>query len=147
MEFSRQYHVPGSASEFAEYLRELRSQRKARKSEHRGSPERQPLSRADREVILAKTAARCHVCGGKIQGRWHADHVLAHSAGGEHITDNYLAAHPICNNYRWDYLPEEFQEIMRLGVWLRTQIEKETRIGRSAAEAFIRYDKGRIKRR
>jgi len=87
------------------------------------------------------------VCGGPIDGYWEADHVLAHSGGGDNSVDNYLPAHRTCNNYRWDYLPEEFQEILRLGVWLRTQIEKQTVIGQSAGEAFIRYEKSRIARR
>ncbi|MDZ7654258.1 MAG: HNH endonuclease signature motif containing protein [Burkholderiaceae bacterium] len=79
--------------------------------------------------MLAKTAGRCHVCGGPIEGlNWHADHVLAHSGGGAHSVDNYLAAHPICNNYRWDYLDEEFREILRLGVWLRNA-DRGVRVG------------------
>jgi hypothetical protein len=28
---------------------------------------------------------------------------LAHSTGGKHRVDNYLAAHSVCNNYRWHY--------------------------------------------
>jgi hypothetical protein len=72
---------------------------------------------------------------------------LAHSAGGEHATDNYLPAHATCNHYRWDYRPEEFQIILKLGVWARTQVERGTTIGRAIAEQFIRYEKSRIRRR
>jgi hypothetical protein len=87
---------------------------------------RQMLSAAERRQILAKTAGRCHICGGAIEGAWHADHVLAHSGGGGHIADNYLPAHALCNNYRWDYSSEEFQYILKLGVWIRTQIERKS---------------------
>jgi hypothetical protein len=78
---------------------------------------------------------------------WQADHVMAHSAGGVHGIDNYLPAHSLCNNYRWDYLPEEFQYILKLGVWTRTQIERGTPIGNDVANAFATYETRRIKRR
>jgi hypothetical protein len=53
----------------------------------------------------------------------------------------------MCNNYRWDYLPEEFQEILKLGVWLRTQIENKKKIGLDTADKFIKYEHQRISRR
>lgn len=73
------------------------------------------LTPRQRSEFLKKTASRCHVCGGKPDGDWHADHVLAHSGGGRHHVDNFLAAHRICNSYRWDYSPKEFQLILKLG--------------------------------
>jgi len=73
--------------------------------------------------------------------------VLAHSGGGGSEADNYLAAHTLCNNYRWDYLPEEFQVILKLGVWARTQIEKNTSLGQQLASAFVAYEKVRRGRR
>jgi len=78
---------------------------------------------------------------------WHADHVLAHSTGAAHRADNYLPAHALCNNYRWDYSAEEFQHILKLGVWTRTQIERRTRFGRDATAAFLAYDRTRQARR
>ena len=87
------------------------------------------------------------MCGGLIDGYWEADHVLAHSSGGDNSVDNYLPAHRTCNNYRWDYLPEKFQEILRLGVWLRTQIEKQTLLGQTAGDSYARYEKSRLARR
>src|SRR4051794_18977250 len=71
---------------------------------------RATLTKAERRQVLSKTNNRCHICGGKIDGAvWQADHVLAHSTGGEHSVDNYLPAHSLCNNYRWHYDAEEFQ--------------------------------------
>jgi hypothetical protein len=71
---------------------------------------------------------------------------MAHSAGGTHDIDNYLPAHSTCNNYRWDYVPEEFQYILKLGVWTRTQIERGTAIGNTVASAFAGHEVRRVKR-
>lgn len=64
-----------------------------------------------------------------------------------HSVDNYLPAHRVCNNYGWDYLPEEFQEILRMGVWMRRHVQEQTTIGKQAGDAFIKYEKKRIARR
>ena len=128
----RTMNAPESPEALVARIRALRQERAQRKDDTRGQkPVRQSLSPAERDAVLAKTDARCHICGGEIdpQETWNADHVLAHSGGGEHHLDNYLPAHGTCNNYRWDYLGEEMQYILKLGVWLRTQIEKETPAG------------------
>ncbi len=87
------------------------------------------------------------MCGGDISGPWNADHVLAHSAGGKHAPDNYLPTHATCNNYRWDYLPEEFELILKLGVWARTQVDRGTVIGASIEQGFTSHEARRIVRR
>ena len=125
---------------FAARLRSLHRARRKRKLTVRDQVSRKALSRVQRDQIFAKTGGRCHVCGGRIEGPWQADHVFSHSLGGQHAADNYLPAHPICNNYRWFYGPEEFQWILKLGVWLRTQIGKQTQLGRIAARAFGSYE-------
>ena len=91
------------------HLIKLRGHRRQGKRDNvRGS--RASLTAAERRQVLAKTA-------GKVEGNaWQADHVMANSAGGVHDVDNYLPAHSLCNNYRWHYLPEEFQYILKLGV-------------------------------
>jgi hypothetical protein len=66
---------------------------------------------------------------------------------GEHTPDNYLAAHPICNNYRWDYLPEAFELILRIGVLARTEVGKGTKVGKEVAKKFLQKEKQRIRRR
>jgi hypothetical protein len=78
---------------------------------------------------------------------WQADHILAHSTGGKHSVDNYLPAHSLCNNYRWHYDAEEFQWILKIGVWMRTQIEKGTAIGREASQRFCKHEQRRSVRR
>ena len=139
---------PNNADEFADLLRSLHSARNQRQEAFKATKRtRQMLSATERRQILAKTAGRCHICGGAIEDAWQADHVLAHSGGGGHIADNYLPAHTLCNNYRWDYSSEEFQYILKLGVWIRTQIERKSAIGRAAATAYLAYDAGRARRR
>jgi len=128
-------------------LNSLRKKREAVKMELKGEgKKRKILSDIERKNVLSKTGGRCHICGGEINDRWQADHVLAHSGGGEHSVNNYLPAHSICNNYRWDYLPEEIQLIMKIGVWARTQIENETKVGKVVAEGFSLHEKRRVAR-
>ena len=135
-----------SPTRFSNRLKKLREQRRNGKI---ATPiSRQSLSKEERILILSKTGGRCHICGGKIKRgeRWQADHVFAHAHGGAHSVENYLAAHSICNNYRWHYGSEEFQWIMKLGVWLRTLIERQDNAAMILAERFIKYERHRISR-
>jgi HNH endonuclease len=108
---------------------------------------RQALSAKDRAIVLAKTAGRCHLCGGKVVERWTADHVLAHSDSGPDAIDNYLPAHGLCNGYRWAYSPEEFQWVLKIGVWARLLIETRSALGETMLRAFFDYDRRREARR
>ncbi|MBB1062006.1 HNH endonuclease [Marilutibacter spongiae] len=129
-------------------VHELRLRRRGIKAETKAKlGKRAALTNAQREQVLRKTGGRCHICGGAIEGPWHADHVFPHSAGGAHAVDNYLPAHDVCNTYRWDYTPDEFQLILKLGVWLKGEILRETRIGRDAAERFVKRQATIAKRR
>ncbi|MDF1496907.1 MAG: HNH endonuclease [Patescibacteria group bacterium] len=105
------------------------------------------MTKSERTAILQKTDGRCHICGGKIEGKWDTEHVLALSGGGRHSVDNYLPAHSICNNYRWDYLDEEFQHIMKIGIWCKKQKEDKNDLGMKIADGFIKYERNRLKRR
>lgn len=135
---------PESADALADILHELRLQRRKRKEELKNDKTRRKrLTKSERKEILDKTAGRCHICGGVISGKWQADHVLAHSTGGEHDVDNYLPAHDLCNNYRWDYSEDEFQFILKIGVWARTQIEKRTKVGNAVADKFVAHEQRR----
>jgi HNH endonuclease len=132
----------------AAYLEDLRLSRRHRKAQLRATVEpRRALSAIERAEVFEKTAGRCHICGGAIEGRWQADHVCSHSAGGAHAADNYLPAHALCNNYRWDYSAEEFQMILKLGVWVRTQIEHESMLGLKMADRFLAHERSRVRRR
>lgn len=136
-----------SAHELSAQYVAMRNERKNRKERTKASgSKRTQLTIKQRERILAKTNSRCHLCGGKINGKWQADHVLAHSSGGKHAEDNYLPAHILCNNYRWHYTADEFQQILKLGVWARTQIQRYTAIGRYIADEFLKHENNRISR-
>ena len=129
---------------FAQHLRDLR----VRRVETRGPRRRRmALSPAQRRQVLDKTDGRCHICGGEVDGRWQADHVLSHAHMGGSFVDNYLAAHATCNNYRWDYLPEEFELILKLGVMMCTQVANGTTLGRAVAAKFLAHERGRERRR
>jgi hypothetical protein len=136
-------------SAFAVTLREMHAQRRGRVNSGRSKrAPRAVLKKADRDNVLGKTGGRCHICGGTINAdNWQANHILAHSTGGEHLLENYLPAHSICNNYRWHYDAEEFQWMLKLGVWLRTQIEKETITGQEVGQKFCDHERRRAGRR
>jgi 5-methylcytosine-specific restriction endonuclease McrA len=136
-----------STIRFSNRLKLLHQQRREGKISD-PTKRRQSLTKGQRDTILIKTGGRCHICGGKIKKNenWQADHVLAYAHGGEHSVENYLPAHAICNNYRWHYGSEEFQWIMKLGVWLRTLIEKRDNVAMSLAERFIKHERHRITR-
>jgi 5-methylcytosine-specific restriction endonuclease McrA len=132
----------------AALLHELRVRRREIKDQSRESVrKRAALTNSQREQILTKTGGRCHICGGIITGRWHADHVFPHSSGGAHAVDNYLPAHDVCNTYRWDYTPDEYQLILKLGVWLKGEILRGTPIGQAAAQRFVKKQAAVAKRR
>ena len=123
-----------NVDDFAARLRDLHEQRNNRDN----FGPRKALTKGQRADILTKTGRRCHICGGRVTGDdWQADHVLAHGVGGASTLENYLPAHSVCNRSRWFYSAEEIQWILSIGVFMRTQIEKKTTIGREAGEKFL----------
>jgi hypothetical protein len=140
--------IHANTEAFAQFVRDLRLARRHRKLALRDTvARRRALSARERQDVFRKTAGRCHICGGVIDGPWHVDHVFAHAAGGTHAADNYLPAHALCNNYRWDYSADEFQIILKLGVWLRNQIEQRSPLGLQVAERFLGRERVRRRRR
>ena len=138
--------VPASPDQFRRRLRRLHRKRKKRHHEYRDAP-RKSLTPKERALILKGTRRQCHICGGRITRKWQADHVRPHASGGPHRIENYLPAHTLCNHYRWDYSPEEFQWILKLGVWTRSQIEHETALGDEIRDKFHTYELHRHGRR
>jgi len=139
--------APKTAGQLAGKLRKLTLARKKRHLRARAERNRRrALTTKQRAQVLAKTARRCHICGGKIDGTWQADHVLAHSSGGAHLSDNYLPAHSLCNNYRWDYGATEFQWILKLGVWVANEIRHGSPIGLAISERFVKKEARRERR-
>jgi hypothetical protein len=137
--------LPNSPDSLVRTLKRLHARRKTQTRHHR---RRRSLTRKNRDSVLKKTDGRCHLCGGKIkEEKFAADHVLAHAVGGEHALENYLAAHALCNGCRWFYSPEEFQWILRFGVWARKQMEDKTSIGNKMLQPFLIHEKAVRKRR
>ncbi|WP_156914030.1 HNH endonuclease [Comamonas badia] len=134
------------ASEFALHLRELRNHRLAAKK--REETKRISPTTKQKVLIFQKTNGHCHICGGQITGNWVADHVHHHIYGGESAIENYLPAHRICNSARWFYGTEEFQWIMKMGVFFRTQLEEKGNADAiNLAEAFMDHERHRVSRR
>lgn len=136
--------LPESFEELATRLKVLHEERKL----FPRPPRRLSLTSDQRSEVLTKTDARCHLCGGEItENKFAADHVLSHAAGGEHKLENYLPAHGLCNGARWFYSPEEFQWILRMGVWARKQMEDQTPIGIEMGRVFVAHQKATRERR
>jgi 5-methylcytosine-specific restriction endonuclease McrA len=134
-----------SVVDFQKELKRLAILRKAGKLH---APRKHRLTAEQRKIIHAKTGGKCHVCGKDVLiDKFEADHVKSHSSGGTSVTDNFLPACRTCNNYRWHYLPEEFQWILKLGIWARTEIANNTGLGESMAARFIQKELIRESRR
>jgi hypothetical protein len=130
-------HLPESPDELVARLKLLHERWKTLPR----PPHRLSLTAGERSEVLGKTAGRCHLCGGEIaEQRFAADHVLAHAAGGAHSLDNYLPAHGLCNGCRWFYSAEEFQWILRMGIWARKHIEDQTPIGMKMLPIFLHHE-------
>ncbi len=128
---------------FVEYLKRQRKQRSAQNEKTAiAGRRRQNPSKKQRADILKITGGKCHICGGKISKNesWQADHVLAHAQGGDNSSTNFLPAHSICNHYRWYYGHKEFQLILKLGVWLRTKMEKPKPDTYELIEEFVKKE-------
>ena len=92
----------------------LRTIRRKNKVKH---AKRYSLTEKQRETVLSKTDSRCHLCGIELMvHNFQADHVKTHSSGGTPAENNYLPSCFTCNNYRWNYSPEEIQIILKLSV-------------------------------
>ena len=87
---------------------------------------------AERRIIAGKTGGQCHVCGKRLDGNWQADHVRAHHLGGECAADNYLPSCRTCNRLRWHYTSQRIRKIIRLGVYMLKEIEKQSEVGNAA---------------
>jgi 5-methylcytosine-specific restriction endonuclease McrA len=130
---------------FQQELKRLHTLRKSGKTKNKRIYR---LTKEERQIIYSKTGGKCHICGQDILvDKYEPDHVKSHSSGGTNTTDNFLPACKTCNNYRWHYLSEEFQWILKLGVWARTEIENRTVLGDKIATTFTSREKTREQRR
>jgi len=108
---------------------------------------RRSPGKRERRLIFAKTGGLCHICGGKLDEKWSADHVQPVGHGGESTTDNFLPACHACNRLKWGRPPEEIRLILQLGTYARKEIQRDTPLGRQIASLFRRRENLAIKRR
>jgi hypothetical protein len=126
----------------------VQSLREIRRGQNVKDAKRLSLTPVQRKAILAKTNSRCHVCGVEIElNGFHADHVKTHISGGLHEENNYLPSCQTCNSYRWHFSPEELQIILKLGVWTKGQLLRDSQLGREIASDFVKHEMILRKRR
>jgi len=147
--------LPESDDALTERLRKLHNNRRTEQERHKleekEQERRRHLSSDERKQVLGKTGGHCHLCGGdmnqtsegeleeevEVLPHFVVDHIVPVASGGQDSLNNLLAAHGLCNGCRWFYSPEEFQWILRMGVWARKQMEDaRTEIGKQMRKPF-----------
>jgi len=160
------HSLPPSPVELAKRLNDLHEERRKQYEEHKSDTQkrRRTLTKREREDVLEKTNGHCHLCGGVLNKSADGelpqeretvfdrikpvfDHIVPRAVGGSDDPSNFLAAHGLCNGSRWFYSPEEFQWILRIGVWARKQMEDETPIGKKMCEPFLKNEEKVLERR
>ena len=65
--------------------------------------------------LLWKQGKRCAICGKKIHNLddLTVDHIIPLSKGGKNDIYNCQLAHRLCNSYKNDKLPDEYEKILR----------------------------------
>ncbi|TMB47197.1 MAG: HNH endonuclease [Deltaproteobacteria bacterium] len=89
-----------------------------------------------RDAILAKTSARCHVCGGPLRGEWVADHVRPRARGGRSDPRNYLPACYTCNGARWYRDSKVIRRMLAIAVCLLPDIRNRTSLGKDVLRTY-----------
>jgi 5-methylcytosine-specific restriction endonuclease McrA len=110
-------------------------------------PSRKSLTPSQRAAVRRKTGGTCHVCGEKLGTRWQADHVVPHKHGGPATVENCLPVCRPCNRLRWSYPPEVLRLIMRLGIYARIQIRRNSDLGNEILEGVAKRFRENKKRR
>ena len=130
------------------FQKALKTLQERRKNSDKKNKRNYSLTKKQREEILIKTDSRCHVCGCNLKKKkFECDHVRSYSSGGKNITNNFLPACPLCNNYRWHYFSKEFQWILKLGVWTRTEVANGTTLGKAIGKKFISKEKAKERKK
>lgn len=119
----------------------------ARPGPSQASGRRISLSPGQRAEVLKKTGGTCHVCGGRVGRRWQADHVVPHRLGGTPKLENFLPICKECNRLRWFHAPGVVRLIMRLGVYARHEIRRETKLGDALVALLRKRLRGNRKRK
>ena len=130
------------------FKREINKLKKEREKNKLSSRETYTLTKKERYSIWDKTDGKCHVCGEDVdKDKFEADHIKPHSSGGKNNIENFLATCKTCNNYRWHYSPEEIQWILKIGIWAKTKIGQNDKLGSIIADNFVKKEIKRESRR
>ena len=127
-------------------INDLKIKKDARNKNKSKAIRKNPSS-ADREKIYLKTQGKCHICGGALNSRWHADHVLPHASGGGDSVNNFLGSCATCNSARWYFSPKEIRLILKIGRLALSEIRKGTKFGKSIARKYLQEEDKRKERR
>jgi hypothetical protein len=129
--------------ELVNFLRQSKEDR----NQNRIEAKRNNPSKSMRSQIFLKTEGKCHICGGALDDKWHADHVLPHASGGKDTVENFLGSCWVCNMARWYFSPDEIKLILKLGRMVQAEIRKNTSLGRSIAKKYITAEEQKENRR
>lgn len=116
---------------------------------------RKSINKKIRKIVFDKTGGRCHVCGKPIffnakvgsRGRWHVDHILQKSRGGEDSIDNYLPICRDCNFLRRNYASKTMRRIIRFGIIARGLSKRKTDMGLQLSGIYEKRRKNNFKKR
>jgi len=148
MHKNRTVELSRAGKHLSERYKERRDQRRKIRAELKNAAPHPHHTKNDIRKCLKKTGSKCHLCGRRLTLKsCRIDHVKHRARGGEDADWNYLPSCAACNVLRWQMLPDEITEVMRLGVWARGEIERATSaVGRIMANAFAKKEKTREKR-
>ena len=119
----------------------------ARPEKSAKAPSRKSLTPSQRAEVRRKTGGTCHVCGGKLGTSWQADHVVPHKHGGPATVENCLPVCQRCNRLRWSFSPEVLRLIMRLGIFARMEIRRNSPLGEQLLKGIVAKFRDNKKRR
>jgi len=63
---------------------------------------------AELKAQYKRQKGRCYWCGDRLNGEYHADHVIPLVKGGDNYISNIVCACPVCNASKHDKLPHEW---------------------------------------
>ncbi len=108
---------------------------------------RVPVTKDARRRVFQKTGGHCHICGCALSDPWCVDHVVPHRGGGECSEDNFLPACPECNRARWCTEPDQFRQILRLGIFLHREVRAKTGLGKEVLAYCEKREEANHRRR
>ena len=101
--------------------------------------------------IFERTDGHCHFCGdilifekygykdiNDLDGAWESDHIIQKAKGGNKNENNCLPACVRCNRLRWHYKGNDLRDLIFLGIIVKDEIKKNSKIGE---EIFILKEK------